>query len=222
MSVAKSLCRSVVQPIARRLTDSGSGIGFTHLGATLDGVGDSVSVNNVDWDFTEDFQYEITAYLPAPANRYLIGSATAFNNGVQLTPFSGINSLRFVCGGTTNGVNRFDVLGNIYARDSVNEIKFEFEAATGNVKATVNGTEYTGNLSGPSGSSQIALGVRRQSDNADPLACRIDRFYYSSATASVEYDFSKGNTVVVVDQSGNGNDGTVVVNSSLEEIFAPA
>jgi hypothetical protein len=221
--MSDSICRSVVQPIARRLTAAGSGIVFTHLGATLDGVGDSVSVNNVDWDFTEDFEYEITAYLPAPTNQFLIGSATAFNNGIVLTPFnSSPSGLRFQCGGTTANVNKFDVLGAIYAIDSVNVIKFEFESATGNVKATVNGTEYTGNLSGPSGSSQIALGIRRQSDNSAPFAGRIDRFYYSSATTSVEYDFSKGNTVVVVDQSGNGNDGTVVVNSSLEEIFAPA
>jgi hypothetical protein len=190
-------------------------------GATFDGVGDSVSVNNVDWDFTEDFEYEITAYLPAPTNQFLIGSATSFNIGVSLTPFSSQSGLRFQCGGTTANVNKFDVLGAIYAIDSVNVIKFEFESATGNVKATVNGTEYTGNLSGPSGSSQIALGIRRQSDNFAPFAGRIDRFYYSSAATSVEYDFRENNGLVIPDRSGNGNDGTLVVNSSLSQIFAP-
>jgi hypothetical protein len=191
-------------------------------GATLDGVGDSVSVNNVDWNFTEDFEYEITAYLPAPTNQFLIGSATSSLRGIALTPFTGPSGLRFICGGFTANVDKFDVLGAVYAIDSVNVIKFEFESATGNVKATINGTEYTGNLSSPSGASnQIALGVRRQSDNADAFAGRIDRFYYSSATTSVEYDFRENNGLIVPDRSGNGNDGTLVVNSSLAQIFAP-
>jgi hypothetical protein len=190
-------------------------------GATFDGVGDSVSVNNVDWDFTEDFEYEITAYLPAPTNQFLIGSATGFTLGIVLTPFTSESGLSFQCGGTTANVNKFDVLGAIYAIDSVNVIKFEFESATGNVKATVNGTEYTGNLSNPAGSSQIALGIRRQSDNSSPFAGRIDRFHYSSATTSVEYDFRENNGLIIPDRSGNGNDGTLVVNSSLDQIFAP-
>jgi hypothetical protein len=36
-----------------------------------------------------------------------------------------------------------------------------------------------------------------------------------------EYDFRENNGLVIPDRSGNGNDGTLVVNSSLSQIFAP-
>jgi hypothetical protein len=36
-----------------------------------------------------------------------------------------------------------------------------------------------------------------------------------------KYDFRENNGLVIPDRSGNGNDGTLVVNSSLSQIFAP-
>jgi hypothetical protein len=36
-----------------------------------------------------------------------------------------------------------------------------------------------------------------------------------------EYDFRENNGLIIPDRSGNGNDGTLVVNSSLAQIFAP-
>jgi hypothetical protein len=38
---------------------------------------------------------------------------------------------------------------------------------------------------------------------------------------NTEYDFRENNGLVIPDRSGNGNDGTLVVNSSLDQIFAP-
>jgi hypothetical protein len=51
--------------------------------------------------------------------------------------------------------------------------------------------------------------------------------FCSTTIASAElvgyykYDFRENNGLVIPDRSGNGNDGTLVVNSSLSQIFAP-
>jgi hypothetical protein len=48
-----------------------------------------------------------------------------------------------------------------------------------------------------------------------------DTIQIAKIVGVVEYDFRENNGLVIPDRSGNGNDGTLVVNSSLAQIFAP-
>jgi hypothetical protein len=60
-----------------------------------------------------------------------------------------------------------------------------------------------------------------------PRIGRVVIYYWPSSIQSVSYsglfayDFRENNGLIIPDRSGNGNDGTLVVNSSLAQIFAP-
>jgi hypothetical protein len=62
-------------------------------------------------------------------------------------------------------------------------------------------------------SSLIGDSVYFGTSNTTIAYVRLDGFF--------EYDFRENNGLVIPDRSGNGNDGTLVVNSSLSQIFAP-
>jgi hypothetical protein len=60
-----------------------------------------------------------------------------------------------------------------------------------------------------------------------PRIGRVVIYYWPSSIQSVSYsglfayDFRENNGLIIPDRSGNGNDGMLVVNSSLAQIFAP-
>jgi hypothetical protein len=211
--MSDSICRSVVQPIARRLTAAGSGGAvFTHIGATFDGVGDYVSFpafpllsgeieiafvfdgtsgdllasNRDELPYADDSKIKINSSTDIRVKRY--GNTATFNSGFELV--TGFNTIRIVI--TLTSVTLF-----------VNDV----EIGTQNVADNGSGAEI--NL--------IAARIQTGGTIDEAFGSTIQRL---AIDGHLEYDFRDDNGLIIHDRSGNANNGTLTVNSSLEEIFA--
>jgi hypothetical protein len=104
-------------------------------------------------------------------------------------------------------------------------VDFEYDGV-GGATITVNGVDQVltpgaeGTYVAMHNYDQLCVGASLPGDslyfspsNTTIAYARLDGFF--------EYDFRENNGLVIPDRSGNGNHGTLVVNSSLDQIFAP-
>jgi hypothetical protein len=195
-------------------------------GATFDGVGDGVAVPTIFWDVNEDWEISTECILPDTSDMGIVGCIrTAPEFGLSLVFFSGNYIVRLKLGGYTNGVNLFSPTVNMFTPPEWASIHCLYVAATGQVVMTVNGVEYSGTVSAPTNNPrteyqrQIAVGGRLLTNALYQGTIRYVNVRVGQN--KFEYDFRENNGLIIPDRSGNGNDGTLIVNSSLSQIFAP-
>jgi hypothetical protein len=120
-------------------------------------------------------------------------------------------------------VNAYQVAGLVVGEFYSIEVVLN-ATATSFESATINGSDLT-ITSGDAvpysrwdgtNLTQSRIGLRES--GAWPFGSTISDFSFNGF---FEYDFRENNGLVIPDRSGNGNDGTLVVNSSLDQIFAP-
>jgi hypothetical protein len=198
-------------------------------GATFDGVGDCAWVPGVFWDNEADWELDIVCVLPDDVSQGVVGNYTGGNEfGIIVYNFAGQkNALSIRLGGFASGVTNFILPFDVYVPDEQTTINVKFFAATGLVVATVNGTEYQQVLSAPTNNlrteahRQLTLATRKLTTLDSNLDGQISYFKFTGSSGTCEFNLQRNYGTHIPDLSGNGNHGTLVVNSSLAEIFAP-
>jgi hypothetical protein len=198
-------------------------------GATFDGVGDGVAVPTIFWDVNEDWEISTECILPDTSNMGIVGCIrTCAEFGLSIILQTGKYIVRLKLGGYASGVTLFNPAVNMFTPGEWASIHCLYVAATGQVVMTVNGVEYSDTVSAPTNNSrteyqrQIAVGGRRVVSSPEALYQGTIRYVNVRVGQNkFEYDFRENNGLVIPDRSGNGNDGTLVVNSSLDQFFAP-
>jgi hypothetical protein len=198
-------------------------------GATFDGVGDyvacGINVNTFLFDFDDAFFLQVTFKINSIGSDCLFAKMRHLGNyaGYQIDIQSGVPNV--ILRSTLE--NRIHVTTPAINAGQWYTLKMSYDGSSTAAGVTIwlDGIEQTKTVIADNASgSMVFTGTRlligsRQA-TANFLAGTVASVVITGKD-SAEYDFRENNGLVVLDRSGNGNDGTLVVNSSLSQIFAP-
>jgi hypothetical protein len=197
-------------------------------GATFDGVGDYVDVGSISTDAIQSFKFEcVFKYDSIPSVRSILCSIWGDGSNdrqfwVAVTASGQIN-VQWSNDGTNQPSN--STFSNVLSADEFASYEITYDS-TGDIEIKKNGIDdYASGVQTGTGTifnqSPEPLVIGRRGDTANWFDGTIQ---YQKLTINgiviFEYDFRENNGLIIPDRSGNGNDGTLVVNSSLAEIFA--